>query len=228
METPYPEKRIDYLDNTVCLDALSSEEKKIIAEKMTLTSFKKNEPVIKQGSLTSNAVLIIEGLVKKVMEQPTGKKRIVELIRHFEFASLLFVLDAPSPSVYTITALERTVVGFIDVKTLKEIMVKNGQFSLDILLYNTHNFKKLARNIFSLNTKQMYARVADVLIDFSQERKKFKIPVTRVDMAQIVGVTPENLSNILKSFKQDGIVKINDRDVEVIKPELLNKISDTG
>jgi CRP/FNR family transcriptional regulator len=228
MEVTYTTEKIAYLKQSGLCHSLSDRELKKLAEHMSVSRFRKGETIIKQGTLFSNAVLVLDGSVKKYMELPTGKKRIIEIFRPVYFASLLFVMDAPFPCIYSMSALEESLIGFIDISTLKQVISNNGKFGLDIILYNASIFKNLALGIFNLNAKQMNARVADVIISFAGDRDTFELPVTQVDMSQIIGVTPENLSNILKSFKDDKIISIEGKKIIIHQKDMLKKISLAG
>ncbi len=227
-------KKAGHIDLKACLKtssvchSLKDEELDELSQKMSVCYFSKGETIIKQGALFSNSVVVLEGLVKKYMELPTGKKRIIEIFHPVHFASLLFVMDGPAPSIYTMSALEESTIGFIDVNDLKNMIIRNGRFGLDVILYNTNIFKNLAINIFNLNTKQMTARVADVLLTFSEDDEKFELPIKQVDMSQIIGVTPENLSNILKKFRDDKIISVDGKSITIHDRDLLKKISNAG
>jgi CRP-like cAMP-binding protein len=60
------------------------------------------------------------------------------------------------------------------------------------------------------------------------DKDTFELPVTQVDMSQIIGVTPENLSNILKKMRNDRIISVEGKTITIHDKDLLQKISVAG
>jgi CRP/FNR family transcriptional regulator len=52
--------------------------------------------------------------------------------------------------------------------------------------------------------------------------------LTRQELAEFTGMTKESVSRILKEFKEEGLIEIEDRMVEILDFEKMNSISRKG
>lgn len=55
--------------------------------------------------------------------------------------------------------------------------------------------------------------------------RQFQLSMPRTDIANYLRLAPETVSRVLRRFKQDGLLEITHRHVEVLQPELLNAMA---
>ena len=85
--------------------------------------------------------------------------------------------------------------------------------------------------ILYLQHKQTQGRLATALIYFYKEvyrNTKFKLTISRREIAEVVGMSNENIVRELTRFGKEGIIKTEGRMMEIINPDKLQKISDLG
>ncbi|MDX1285782.1 MAG: helix-turn-helix domain-containing protein, partial [Draconibacterium sp.] len=79
--------------------------------------------------------------------------------------------------------------------------------------------------------KQMHGRMADILLCLSQrifKNDSFNLPLTRSDLAELTGMSTESVIRVMKDFKEDGLIKFEGKDFELLNIEMLMKISEVG
>jgi CRP/FNR family transcriptional regulator len=54
------------------------------------------------------------------------------------------------------------------------------------------------------------------------------LPVSRKEIAELIGMTTENVIRILSEFRKEKIIKINGKEIEIVDFERLKMISDRG
>ena len=89
-----------------------------------------------------------------------------------------------------------------------------------------HEFGVLANIIAVLAQKNQNARLAvNLLILDNRFQKQYKehqgIDLTREDLANIIGTSPESLGRSLKQFKDEGIITINKRAIYIENKALI-------
>ena len=83
----------------------------------------------------------------------------------------------------------------------------------------------------SQSQKKTYGRVADALLYFSQiiyESESFEVPFTRQELADLIGISRESATRVLTKFREDGILRLEGRTIEIVNPVLLRQISKNG
>jgi CRP-like cAMP-binding protein len=83
----------------------------------------------------------------------------------------------------------------------------------------------------SQSQKKTYGRVADALIYFSRiiyEGDSFELPFTRQELADLIGISRESATRVLTKFREEGILKMEGRTMEITNPAMLQQISRIG
>lgn len=209
---------------------LSKSERQLLTQNSNLVEYSRRDTIIKQNSRTSHVLYIISGLVKISKEMRKGKSLILKIEGHDTFIGLSSVFSSETYD-YSVTALEPTVVSFIDLKVIKEIISNNGAFGQEIINQiskdNVFNIDKLS----SLLYKQLPGRIADIIIYFSEniyQNNTFTFPLTRQELAELAGTTKESLIRTLSEFKHDKIIDIERNTITIQSPKIIHTLSRLG
>jgi CRP/FNR family transcriptional regulator len=74
-------------------------------------------------------------------------------------------------------------------------------------------------------------RIASILLDFADNIYKndsFDLPLSRKEMAELIGMTVENVIRILSEFKKDGIINIDGKSIDIVDRQKLQLIANFG
>ncbi len=218
-----------FFNNHHLLKSLSEEELICMKENTHIAVFNKGETIIKQGNLTTSAVFVRYGVVKLSFEY-LSNENILGLIPLGNFAVLSLILSNKSHQV-TITALNRVEVVFVDIQVLRELVANNGHFAQDIMTYCSSQFWTTIQKLFYINKSNIHGRVAKVLLHLSDNvfrSKIFDILISRYELAQLAGVSRENVIKVMSEMKADGIINSDTKIVEIISRESIQKLADCG
>lgn len=212
-----------------CFASLTEQEKELINNNKTEIEYSRGEIIAKQGTKANNIMFLSEGLVKVGMRN--GENYLILSIKplnHFIATETLWGTDYHP---YTITALEDSVVHFIDSTVFKQIMKQNHNFSSRLMGVVNTNVVTIYNRMFSLTQKQLHGRLADILLCLSNRIFKnvdFDLPLSRKDLAALTGMAPESVIRILKDFKNDGLIQTKGKHIKIMNVEMLEKISSVG
>lgn len=192
--------------------------------------YRKGEMVAKQGNFYTHILYVKSGMVKVYKEMPDGSNLILNFFTDGGFIGLPFlfknqVLD------YSVSAINETTICAIDRKAFENLIHENGDFAAAVVNALNHCTLYNYDRIVSLTHKQINGRFADTLLYLSQEiyhSNKFKLTLSRKDLAEYTGVSVMSVIRVIKDFKQDGIIDIQGNELEILKPDLLQKISISG
>lgn len=211
-------------------ELLSSEQLELLAKNSNTVRFAPKEIVFRQYTRTSHVMYLKSGLVKIFREGRNKKTIIFKLITPEHFLANISVFGEEIFS-YSATSIINTEILFIDIDSFKMVMEQNGRFTTYLykqLCYdNIYIFDKLVAQ----NQKQLPGRVADLILYFSRSiynADEFEFPVSRTELAELIGTTKESLIRTLTEFKNDKIISINGKKIIINSFSILNTLSKLG
>ncbi len=190
---------------------LSDEQKQNFLSQTNIVDYSKRDTIVKQNSKITHIPFIINGLVKVSREMRKGKNIILRIAKPGSFLGLSSA-NGSDIYEYSISALEPSVIGFVDATFFQNLVAENGNFGLEVVKHIGHDNIFYITRLSSLLYKQLPGRVADIILYFSEEiyqKNTFSIPLTRQELAELAGTTKESLIRTLSEFKHDKIIEMN-------------------
>src|SRR5665811_2528093 len=89
----------------------------------------------------------------------------------------------------------------------------------------------LLNTVRNLMYKQMNGRMADTLLyvdGLKNEKPEIFQLLSRKDLADFAGISTESTVKLLKQFEKDGLIKLNEKDISILKHDELLEISRRG
>ena len=118
-----------------------------------------------------------------------------------------------------------------EIQQLHRLIDTNSDFARRFYKNVGEKAIQLYNRIRSLNQKNMAGRISEALLVLHKnifEANPFEMILTRQELAEFTGMTKESVSRILKEFKEEGLIEIEDRTVEILDFEKMNSISRKG
>lgn len=176
--------------------------------------YKKNEVLFDEGSIANNMFFVNEGKVKLYKYTKEGKEQILHVLSEGEFFGELNLLKSSIHN-FSSKAIKDCKICVISNEKMKDIIVRNPHIGIKLLGSVGERLSDVENLAQSLATNDADSRVAYLLIDLldkygsrTLEKKEIKLPMSREDMANCVGVTRETMSRKLKKFEDEGLIKI--------------------
>ena len=204
------------------LDYINKYRKEII--------FEKGEIITREGDPVKEFLYIKKGLVKLVKTDENQKDRIISIARPLDFVSLLSTFSEKTYN-YSISALEESSVCTINLESMKEVVKQNGAFALELLEHITRSSNFVIQSTYDIDDKHLRGRIAYILLWFSQKiyhKMKFELPISRKEIGELINMTTENVIRILSEFRKDGIINIDGKIIEILKLEMIERLSKSG
>lgn len=217
-----------FLNAMECLSYLTNDQKQELINNKTDINFETGEVIIKRGLLANNILYVTEGLVKLEIAN-NSKLSTVAIIQPHSFIGIVCCF-AFKKFDFKATALEKTHVTFIGMDLFEKFIKENGDFALNLIKHMSGVSNRLLHRITDLSRKHIDGALSYILLDFAMiyNSNSYSLPMTRVELADMIGYSKESVINTLSKFNKDGIIHVNDRDIEIIEMETLEKISKYG
>jgi len=213
-----------------CFQMLIPEEVALVRGSKTQVLFRKGDNLTKQGAFASYVLFIISGLAKQYIEGDNSRNYNLRIIKPGEFVGLSAVFTKSTFN-YSSVALTDCQVFLVEKDAIAKVIKQNGLFGFTMI---TRYFEQNANLFDTLRTviyKQMNGRIAETLLyvdGFKNENPHIFQLLSRKDIADFAGISTESAVKLLKSFEKDGLIELNEKDIQVVNHNGLLEISKKG
>jgi CRP-like cAMP-binding protein len=211
-------------------EILTEDEKLLIDTNSVTISFKKGETVCKRGAFASHIFFLEEGLVKIYLEEK-NKNLIITLSKKNNLLCLSAIFDGNDKLPYSIATYTDSSIRMIDIQIFKQLLMQNAGLSYRVINLLNENTSQIYGRFFSLTQKQLHGRLADILLCLSNkifQSKSFDLPLSRADLGDLTGMSTESVIRMMKEFKEDGLIDMHGKKIELLDIGRLDRISEFG
>jgi CRP/FNR family transcriptional regulator len=217
-------------DHCKCFDVLTEEQTALLEKKQVTVEYNKGEIIAKHGAFASHVVFLCEGLVKVYIEH--GKQTLIlKIISPGNLIGLSSLSEGEEVFQYSAAAYQRSVARLIDIVTFKQLIRENGLFASKVIGILSENSNQINNRFFCLTQRQSYGRLADLLLCLAGrvfKTDKFELDLTRKELAELAGMSTENVIRILKKFQDDKLIEMKGKHIHLHDMDALQKICDLG
>jgi len=216
--------------NALCFQLLSPEETDLVKASKTQILFRKGDSLTKQGAFASYVLFIIKGLAIQYIEGEVNKSFNLRIIKPGEFVGLSSVFTKNTFN-YSSVALTDCQVILVEKETISHLVKHNGEFGFNLIRRYCEQNANMTETLRTMLFKQMTGRLAESLLYL--ETIKTDHPdvfhlLSRKNLADFAGISTESAVKLLKSFEQEAIINLHDKDIIIVDKNRLEKISKNG
>ncbi|BDD09139.1 transcriptional regulator [Fulvitalea axinellae] len=190
--------------------------------------YKRKEIIYHEDAMPNGLFFVSKGKVKAFKTNEDAKEYITGLYKEGDFIGYMALLKDTN---YTETAmaLEESEICFIPKEDFFDLIGSSRDVSHKFINILANNLKESEDRLLNLAYNSVRQRVAEALLllesRYKEEGKtKFSMAITREDLANIVGTSTESVIRTLADFKEEGLIVIKGRNIEVLKSDRLQTI----
>lgn len=217
-------------EKSKAFSVLSEDELRILNKDRFEVVFEPGQMVMKQGAPATHFVSLTQGMAKLYLEGFDKKKIILEILKPWKlFGGPGIFTDMRYH--YSVSTISESAACFIPVENVKQLIRSNPTFAETMIVHSSMNGSRNFERLLSLTQKQMPGRLADVLLYLSQDvhlSMRFNLSITRQEIGELSNMTKESATRILKDFENEGIIRIDGKEIEVLRLDTLREISIRG
>lgn len=195
----------------------------LLYETSVIKTLTPKEILFFEGDKASNMYYLLSGLIKLSRSSPEGKETIIHFVNPNEIFAAVAIRE---DSIYPVTAkaTQKTQVLGVKIEALTKLITSKPEFMMNLFIYATNRIKYLLDTIDSLTLKDARSRLINYLQNLSETASKkgtdkFCLPITKHELALLIGTTPETLSRIFTKLEYEGILKQQGKLLKYIPPE---------
>jgi CRP-like cAMP-binding protein len=212
---------------------LNKEEKSILKKDHTLTYYKKNEYIYREGEQATGMQYLQEGKVKLIKGGIGSREQIIRMISSKGLIGYR-ALIANEPHNGTAIAIEDSIIVTIPRETLFNVLLRNYQFSLALLKDMSIELGFSHHRMISLTQKHIRGRLAESLLllkekyGFEHDGKTLKVYLSREELSTLSNMTASNCTRTLTAFNGEKVIATDGRKIKILNVDQLERISRQG
>lgn len=204
------EVRSNSLFSSFCDDELVN-----LNDSKSCSYYKKNQPLFIEGNLPRGVFCMYQGKVKIFTRGDSGKEQIIHIAKEGEVIGFRAMFSG-DPYKLSATTLEESNICFITKENFLDMIDTNATLRKGIMKELSKELGERAVFITNMSQKSVRERLAYSLLILGDIYKPDLINLSREDLANFVGTATETLIRLLKDFKDEGLIEIHARKLEVL------------
>lgn len=206
--------RLQVLSRVPFFADLSQRQLEGIDKRMVSLSWAAGDSLFTSGESADHLYVLAAGQAKLAQPMPGGQEVVVDLLTPGDLFGALRILGQP---VYpeTAWALTTTCALRTDAQSFREILAEHPQVVLRVLDDVASQLARARSDLGRQSTSTVAQRVATTLLRLAdrlgQERSGdrgtlLQVPLSRADLAGMVGSTTESVSRVMSRLRKEGII----------------------
>lgn len=215
-------------DAQYCFDALSDSQRAELFGSITIVRYTKGETIVKQGFAMSSILFLEKGLVK--LDVATDNQNTtISIVSAKAFVGLMCSFVERQVD-FSVVALVDSEVSLIDKHVVDGLIRSNGEFASRMVHLMSLMTKEMVGELTRKNTKNSLGAIALTLLEFMKHfgNTKYALPLTRLELAEVVGFSKESVNLSLAWLAKDGLIVLSGKQVEIVDEERLRIIALNG
>ncbi|WP_321495145.1 Crp/Fnr family transcriptional regulator [uncultured Desulfobacter sp.] len=204
----------------------------------------KGELIFQEGDPGNGFYIVAQGKIKVFKISFEGKEQILHIYGPGHIFGEVPVFQGTSfPA--SAMALEPSKILFLPRDAFVDLITSFPALAMNMLADLSRRLREFTVQIENLSLKEVPARLAAYILTLSQgasaghskggqSRKKeapatrVTLPVSKVQLASLIGTTPETISRILKRMDQADLIRVEGKKIVIRNREAIQELSHTG
>ena len=212
---------------------LNDEEKDELQHHISISRYKKNEYVFKEGESPVGFMMLIEGKVKLYKEGVGGREQIIRMAKPLGVIGHRALLSNEN-HIATAVTLEECLICTVSSDFISEYALKNSDFAGVLITKLAKELGFSNARMVTLTQKHIRGRLAESLLllkekyGFELDGTTVKVYLSREDISNLSNMTTSNAIRTLSTFAIENVIAIDGRKIKILNEERLERISKLG
>ena len=221
---------IETLKNIALFSGLTEDDLAKISAISSRLYFKKEEMIFHEGDKATGFYMVEKGKVKIFKRSFEGKEQILHIYDSGNafgevpvFAGKNFPASAMS--------LEKSGIIYFPRDKFVQLISIAPELSMNFLADLARRLREFTVQIENLTLKEVPARLSAYFITLSQEQKNQKkiiLPISKVQLSNLIGTAPETVSRILKKMTEASLIEVQGKTIIIKDIQGIHRLADSG
>ncbi len=194
------------------------------------SKFDKGEMIFHEGDKGNGFYMVEKGKVKVFKLSFEGKEQILHIYgpgNTFGEVPVFEGKNFPASSM----ALEKSVIIFLPRNKFVDLITATPGLGMILLADLSKRLRDFTIQIENLSLKEVPARLAAYILTLSKEQqneKQVTLPISKAQLANLIGTTPETVSRILKKMMSSSYIEVQTKTILINDLDGLLELSESG
>lgn len=218
-------------ENTLFAD-LTEEQLDIFKDAVTTSLYNKKDVIFVEGGPCPGFYVVKSGRVKLIKTSKDGKEQIIKILQPGELLGMETFYNGKRYG-NTAMAMDGCELCFIEKNAFFRIIAEHPSIAKKIIIALSKELDHAYSKIGSMGLMNAREKMAHLLYTLSKEygisengKVRLNLSLSRLEIAEILGITQETAIRLLKSFKDDGIIEIKRKEIIIKSPAKLEALGE--
>jgi CRP/FNR family transcriptional regulator len=201
-----------------------------IARISSTLKFKSGQMIFHEGDKGDGFYMVEKGKIKVFKLSMEGKEQILHIYGPGHLFGEVPAFEGknfPASSM----ALEKTDILFLPRDKFVRLISQTPGLGMNMLADLSRRLREFTVQIENLSLKEVPARLAAYILTLSIEQDndtRVKLPISKAQLANLIGTTPETISRILKKMMTAGLIEVQAATILIHDLDGLMDLSESG
>jgi CRP-like cAMP-binding protein len=191
---------------------LTPEQQVRLQEIATLVEFRQgSEAIFAEGQSASYMYMVASGMVRISRRAASGRQQVIAFMLPGDIFGQL-----PEEGLYvnSATAMGETRLYRVNLSQLEDLLRHEPQLQSSFLVRMAFDLRQAQKHILVLGQQNVSQRLASFLLDlmehedfYDPQQKQLSLPLSRFDLADYLGTSPETVVRVLARLEKDGLIR---------------------
>ena len=227
----------DLVENTHFLKDLSKKDMGVLKNQLVTHRYKKSQIILFQGGRNFGVYFVLSGSVKITRSEKNNRESCLKFLKGgdvFGFENLY-----REQSFITVQSLQDSVVSFIPKEFFLPFVESNPKLALGLLKHSNELICGYQERLSYLTQNNAEENLAKVLLDLhnnlsakenmsmplEEGKAPYSIPLSRADLASMIGTAQETAIRLLSKFKEEGFIEQEKRKIYVKNVDTIKEMT---
>ncbi len=213
---------------------LSVKELHVFKDVVTTVSYSKKKVVFTEGDECKGLYIVKHGRIKLVRSSSGGREQIIKILTPGDLLGLEVFYDGKNYENNAV-AMEETELCFISKNDFLRTITTEPTIAAKLIISLGKELHDAYERIGSLGLMNATEKLASLLLSLAQESGvkedggvRLHLQISRLEMAELLGITQETSIRLLKSLKEAGVIDIKRKDIFITSMDKLARIGAAG
>jgi CRP/FNR family transcriptional regulator len=223
-------KILDIISKTPLFASLDQDQLEHVRRIAQVREFSRSETIFMEGEPGVGFFVIAEGKVKIYKVSAEGKEQILHIYGPGHpigevpvFSGSRFPANAQ--------AIEKSRLLYFSRPDFVELISTHPSMALNMLAVLSMRLRQFTVQVENLSLKEVPSRIASYLMLLAQEQDKCDyviLPISKGQLARLLGTIPETLSRIFNKMSAQGLIKVKGNQIDLTDPDALEDLAAGG
>ena len=193
-------------------------------------NYNRGEPIFWEGDEGLGFYVVVTGRVKIYKVSSEGKEQILHLYGPgHPFGEVPVFAGEKFPA--NALAVEKSLLLFFPRQGFTDLITANPSLALNMLAVLSVSLRQFTDLIENLSLKEVPGRLATYLVYLSEEQNNaatVRLPVSKGQLASLLGTIPETLSRIFNKMSSQGLIDVQGADIRLTNQAALKDLAVSG